>query len=64
MDGFKAFWNANTLIIAVGLAVVAVIIAVLGRGLPAALVGMVSGIAFMWMARPEPLLATDDDDDA
>lgn len=61
MDGFKAFWNANTLMIAIGLAVLAVIIAVLGRGLPASLVAMVSGIAFMWMARPEHLAADDDD---
>lgn len=62
MDGFKAFWNANTMMIGVGLAVLAVIIAFIGLGLPAALVAMVSGIAFMWMARPEPLLDTDDDD--
>lgn len=62
MDGFKAFWNANTMMIGVGLAVLAVVIAFIGLGLPAALVAMVSGIAFMWMARPEPLLDTDDDD--
>lgn len=62
MDGFKAFWNANTMMIGVGLAVLAVVIAFIGLGLPAVLVAMVSGIAFMWMARPEPLLDTDDDD--
>lgn len=64
MDGFKAFWNGNTIMIGIGLAVLAVVIAFIGLGLPAALAAMVSGIAFMWMARPEHLVSDDDDDEA
>jgi len=61
MDSFKAFWEGNTLMIAIGFAVLAAVVAWLGQGTVATLLGMVSGTAFMWLARPEYLPDTDDE---
>ena len=52
MDGFKAFWNGNTMMIGIALAVLAVGAAFLRQGTVATVLGMLSGTAFMWIARP------------
>ena len=53
LDGFKAFWNGNTLMIGIAMAVLAIGAAFLNLGTVAAVFGMLSGMAFMWMAKPE-----------
>jgi uncharacterized membrane protein len=53
MDGLKAFWNTNTLLIGIVTAVLAVGAAFLELGNVATILGMLSGMAFMWIAKPE-----------
>jgi hypothetical protein len=53
MDAFKAFWNANTLLIGIGMSVLALVLAVLRMGQAATVAGLLGGIAFMWMGKPD-----------
>ena len=53
MDAFKTFWNGNTLLIGIGLTVLAVVLAVLRMGEAATVAGLLGGIAFMWMGKPD-----------
>ena len=61
MDGFKAFWDGNTMMIGIALAVLAVGAAFLHQGTIAAILGMLSGMAFMWIAKPPLPVDTDPD---
>jgi hypothetical protein len=52
MEGFGRFWNANTMLIGVLGALLGLGAAFLGQGVIAAICGLISGTAFMWIGRP------------
>lgn len=51
MDGFKAVWTNNSIAIGAVLTLAALGLAAAGLGIPAVVLGLVGGTAFMWHAR-------------
>jgi hypothetical protein len=61
MGAFGQFWNANALMIGIGCTVLAVLAAFLQFGQVATVLGMIGGIAFMWLAPAAPPVDTDEE---
>jgi hypothetical protein len=62
MEAFGRFWNANAWLIGIVCLLLAIGAALMRLGLPAVVLGLVSGTAFMWIGRPIPIDQPEDDD--
>jgi hypothetical protein len=62
MEAFGKFWDGNALMIGIIFSLLALAVAiVLRNGTAASVLGLIGGMGFMWVGKPAPPVATDDD---
>lgn len=64
MEAFGKFWDANAMLIGIGFALAALAVAILLRhGTLASVLGLISGMAFMWVGKSTRVAADGPDED-
>lgn len=55
MEAFGKFWDANAMLIGIGFSLLALAVAiVLKHGTIASVLGLIGGMAFMWLGKGNP----------